>query len=158
MGGAPQILIGASSSSSTGWLMNTSRALVHSPRISASVRLTCLPGRLPRTSSSLVMTSSTSEAAEDAADDEEAIGVCSSCGTLKALARRLDQCPGQLARGEAHLCGGSRPCGGAGAAACRVHAKLRGERPRQPAREPRESQVPAGDPRKPTHMSPMLSC
>ena len=75
LGGAPQILIGASSSSSTGWLMKTSRALVQSPRISASVRLTCLPGRLPRTSSSLVMTSSTSEAAEAAPDDEDAIGV-----------------------------------------------------------------------------------
>ena len=69
---APQILIGASSSSSTGWFMKTSRAPVQSPRISASVRLTCLPGRLPRTSKSLAMTSSTSVGPE-AAVDEDAI-------------------------------------------------------------------------------------
>ena len=52
--------------------MKTSRAPVHSPRISASVRLTCLPGRLPRTSKSLAMTSSTS-VGPDAAVEEEAI-------------------------------------------------------------------------------------
>ena len=69
---APQILIGASSSSSTGWFMKTSRAPVQSPRISASVRLTCLPGRLPRTSKSLAMTSSTS-VGPDAAVEEDAI-------------------------------------------------------------------------------------
>ena len=70
---APQILMGASSSSSTGCAMKMSRACVQSPRISASVRLTCLPGRLPRTSRSLAITSSTSDAAA-AAEDEEAIG------------------------------------------------------------------------------------
>ena len=36
--------------------MKISRAAVHSPRMSASARLTCLPGREPRTSSSLEMT------------------------------------------------------------------------------------------------------
>ena len=52
--------------------MKTSRAPVQSPRISASVRLTCLPGRLPRTSKSLAMTSSTS-VGPDAAVEEDAI-------------------------------------------------------------------------------------
>ena len=56
--------------------MKTSRAPVQSPRISASVRLTCLPGRLPRTSKSLAMTSSTSVGPE-AAVDEDAIHPCS---------------------------------------------------------------------------------
>ena len=52
--------------------MKTSRAPVQSPRISASVRLTCLPGRLPRTSKSLAMTSSTS-VGPDVAVEEDAI-------------------------------------------------------------------------------------
>ena len=50
--------------------MKTSRAPVQSPRISASVRLTCLPGRLPRTSRSLAMTSSTSVGPEGAVEED----------------------------------------------------------------------------------------
>jgi hypothetical protein len=46
---APHILIGASSSSKMGWLMNISRALVQRYLISYSWSWTGLPGRLPRT-------------------------------------------------------------------------------------------------------------
>ena len=46
---APQIFIGASSSSRMGWLMKISLAFVHRNRISASPSWTCFPGRFPRT-------------------------------------------------------------------------------------------------------------
>ena len=55
--------------------MKISLAPVQRPRISVSVRFTCLPGRLPRTSSSFVMTSSTSNeelAIAPPSDDEPA--------------------------------------------------------------------------------------
>jgi hypothetical protein len=45
----PQILIGASSSSKTGWLVKTSLARIQSHLISFSERLTCRPGLAPRT-------------------------------------------------------------------------------------------------------------
>ena len=68
---APQILIGACSSSSTGCWRKISRAVVHSDLMSVSSRATCFPGRPPRTSSSFSITASTSNAAapldEDAA-------------------------------------------------------------------------------------------
>ena len=56
--------------------MKISLAPVQRPRISVSVRFTCLPGRLPRTSSSFVMTSSTSNeelAIAPLSDDEPAV-------------------------------------------------------------------------------------
>ena len=58
--------------------MKISRAPVQRPRISVSVRFTCLPGRLPRTSSSFVMTSSTSneELAIAALSDDEPAVAC----------------------------------------------------------------------------------
>lgn len=46
---APQILIGASSSSRMGWLIKISRAFVQRNLISYSCSCTCLPGRFPRT-------------------------------------------------------------------------------------------------------------
>ena len=95
---APQILIGASSSSSTGWFMKTSRAPVQSPLISASVRLTCLPGRLPRTSRSLAITSSTSDVQTAAAEDEEAIGGEAERGA-EAMRRALTPSSATLLRG-----------------------------------------------------------
>ena len=61
----PQILMGASSSKSTGWFMKISRALVQRLRICSSVRLTCLPGREPRTSKSFSMISSISGVLDD---------------------------------------------------------------------------------------------
>jgi len=57
---SPHILIGASSSSNTGWLMNISLALRHSDLISFSAKVTCFPGRQPRTSSNLSMIESIS--------------------------------------------------------------------------------------------------
>lgn len=45
----PHILIGASSSSKMGWLMNISRAFVHRYLISYSCSCTGFPGRFPRT-------------------------------------------------------------------------------------------------------------
>ena len=56
----PQILIGASNSSKTGWLMKISRAFMQSARTSFSAKFTCFPGLLPRTSSSLSITLSIS--------------------------------------------------------------------------------------------------
>jgi hypothetical protein len=46
---SPHILMGASNSSSTGWLVNISFPFMQSQRISFSVKLTCLPGRDPLT-------------------------------------------------------------------------------------------------------------
>ena len=70
--------MGASSSSSTGWFMKISRAEVHRPRMSDSLRLTCLPGREPRTSSSWAMMLST---LRGSFDDEEATAAIESLGT-----------------------------------------------------------------------------
>jgi hypothetical protein len=56
----PQILMGASSSRSTGCWIKISLALMHSHRISVSVRFTCRPGRAPLTLSSCSMILSTS--------------------------------------------------------------------------------------------------
>lgn len=52
--------MGASSSSKMGCEMKISRAFMHRPRISVSKSCTCLPGRLPRTSSRRVIILSTS--------------------------------------------------------------------------------------------------
>lgn len=57
---SPQILSGASSSSSTGCERKISRDLRQRPRTSASVICTGFPGRHPRTSSNLVIKLSTS--------------------------------------------------------------------------------------------------
>ena len=67
--------MGASSSSSTGWFMKISRAEVHRPRMSDSLRLTCLPGREPRTSSSWAMMLSTLRGSFDDDEATAAIGV-----------------------------------------------------------------------------------
>ena len=81
----PQILIGASSSRSTGCCMKISRAAVQRPRISASDRLTCRPGREPRTSSSLEMIASTSGGGS-APPETSALELDEAIGT----ARRVD--------------------------------------------------------------------
>lgn len=56
----PQTLRGASSSRRMGWLTKISRAAMQRPLISASVRLTCLPGLEALTSRSLSRSLSTS--------------------------------------------------------------------------------------------------
>lgn len=58
--------IGASSSSSMGWEMKISRALVQRYRISVSSNCTCFPGRLPRTSRRRSMMESRSTSPESA--------------------------------------------------------------------------------------------
>lgn len=57
---APHILMGASSSRSTGCEANMSLDLMHSHRISFSVRVTWRPGREPRTARSCSIIVSTS--------------------------------------------------------------------------------------------------
>ena len=74
--------------------MKISLAPVQRPRISVSVRFTCLPGRLPRTSSSFVMTSSTSneELAIAPLSTTEALGPrsCQRVEPTKGLASRRE--------------------------------------------------------------------
>ena len=68
---------------------------------------------------------------------------CSSCVTLKAPARRLDRCPGQLARDDAYLRGGRRVgrAVGPGVAACGVRVRPRSRRCTRAAPEPRLGKV-----------------
>ena len=90
--------------------MKISLAPVQRPRISVSVRFTCLPGRLPRTSSSFVMTSSTSNeelAIAPLSDDEPAVedqdplrGAFAPVGSARSAHRRsrLQPAPASMLR------------------------------------------------------------
>ena len=66
----PQIFSGASSSRRIGWLRKISRDLMQSPRISASVSWTFLPGREPRTGRRFVFVYFTATAAANLRVDE----------------------------------------------------------------------------------------
>ena len=71
--------------------MKISLAPVQRPRISVSVRFTCLPGRLPRTSSSFVMTSSTSNeelAIAPALSDDEPAWSSPAAGSCEAASEQ----------------------------------------------------------------------
>ena len=91
----PQILMGASSSSRTGWEMKISRDLMQSQRISFSVKFTCLPGRAPRTDRSCSMIWSTSKLSS-------VIGVKFSCGGFQ-IDSRTNKNPTQNSFGDSKV-------------------------------------------------------